>query len=422
MHILLTALIGVINVTDPGYGAIANDGVNDREEIEEALQAAFDGSDTAHFPCATPPCAYDLEGHGGTGLMVDLSDPVLQAEITFDAGVELNVHCVTPNEYETVFRIGTTHGVVITGADVVMNVGNCAARGLEILYQGDADDDVVIEDVWINNVHQVNGSLNAAGIHVRGGFPLVDISGGGVHGSSVTGACDGSRFARGIEIVQYCGASDYRVTETMIDGVSIQDVTDGFCNSDGISIATLCDDFPASNAWTVQNSTIVNAEYRSIKAQAIGGLVSNNVFHRTAYTGHHEVDCQYSDCEVSDNTFYSEGFAASSVAGMAIRDEQTSSNFIVQDNYVLYVGAFGINTYPFQFYDLTTAGGVLQDIVIRRNTVVGNPTSLIFASAPFAGAHTARFEYNVARDESTLLTYDVGSETVSYTDLCNILK
>ncbi len=409
---LLTCVIGAISVAD--HGALPDDGVNDRTAIEAALAAGVAAEDDVHFPTGT----YEVSGEGVSGQMI-LVGATERLVITADPGARLVASCDDEGEHEVMLVVGSpVHGFEIHGLELDAN--HCAARVFEALMpDGNADDTGALLGVNFHGGRQSAGASNAAGAHVRGGFPELYFRNSRFADIGVTEPCGGAVFARGLEVVPYCGVTDYSAVDVVVDNVTIADITDGGCNSDGFTIQTHCggggDTFPVGGSWAVTNSRFENCEYRSIKSQAIAGTVADSVFVRNAYNGHHEIDCQYSDCTIERNTFLSDTFTASSVAGAAIRDVATTSFFDVHDNVVTYAGVVG--TFPFQVYDLTTAGGDLVDVYIRRNEVRGEVTSLAFADAPFAGSHLVVAEHNKACGAPVVLTEP--DEDVGLTDTCN---
>lgn len=418
MQLLLATVLGVVLVTD--YGAIPGDGVNDRLEITDALAAAVAAEDTAHLPCYSPypSCQYDLVGEDGSGRMVAAGGGAYPLVITADPGVTLVASCGGElGVHEVLLQIGALHGVSISG--LTLDASECAARVVEILYIGTADGAVTVEDSRATGGTQHEGFNNAAGWHIRGGFPLVDLDNVTADNIRTTQVCDSGKGARGIEILPYCGETDYQPIDVQITGAYVRQISDpeGGCNSDGVMVQTLCDDFPVGASWSVTGSRFEDCEYRAIKSQALAGTVTGSTFVRRSFAGHHEIDCQYSDCTVSGNVFRSEGFRASSVTASAIRDAQTSNALTFADNLVSYSGVTA--TYPVQAYDLTTAGSVLNDIVVRRNTIEGAVLAVLYVSAPFAGAHAARVEYTKALELTDPVVL-AAEEAVTVADLCNV--
>ncbi len=391
---LLAQVVGVISVLT--HGAVPDDETNDRAEIDAALTAGAVAGETVHFPAGL----YLVNGDSG-GVQIDVA-ATSRVTVTADAGAVLFGVCGGEGQYETMLRFtSAAHGVSISDLEVQGN--GCAGHLVSINYSGDADNTAAIDGMTISGATQTSGTNFGIGLRILGGFTAIDIADTAVDDASTTQDCD-TGASRGIEIQPSCGASDYYTDTITIDGVTISNVTDpegDGCNSDGVFVQTACETVPAGT-WEITDSTFEDCEYRSIKAQAIGGTVSGSTFLRTLATGHHEVDCQYSDCTVADNTFTSIGFAASSAAGAAIRDIATDMDFEFSGNDVRYIDVQG--TYPVQVYDQTTAGGNVDEVLIEDNLIRGTVTALVFIETPFAGTH----DITIQRNHVEYLTADGG--------------
>lgn len=385
LAVALSVFVGVILVTDQPYGATVDDGTNDRTAIATALAAGVTAEDTVHFPAGV----YHVNGQS-SDIQIDVA-ATNRLVVTADAGAILYSECGGDGQYETLWRItGAAHGVSIT--DLQIEGNDCAAHLLAIEYEGDADNTVVLDGITATGGVQTSGNNFGIGLRVKGGFTAIDVIDPAIDGMATTGPC-GGHASRGIEILPFCGASDYRTDDVEISGAVISNVVhpDGGCDADGIFVQTACETVP-TGTWSVTDSTFIDCEYRSIKSQALGGTVSGSTFTRSMATGHHEIDCQYSDCTITGNTFRSIGFKASSVAAMAIRDIAAASAFAFSGNDVGYSGIEG--TLPVQVYDLTTAGGDLDNVLIDDNEFRGTIIAPVFVSAPFAGTHDVTIQDN----------------------------